>query len=208
MGYHKLANHEDHWSESGHLRKFMSLRRYDQIHRYFNLRDGAIHPKRKEETFAWRVEPVASMVKQNCKALWSPSSHLAIDEAMIAYRGRTIDKVKLSNKPIKEGYKVWVLGDVGYVYDWLWHSHVDGPESIPKKGLEIDRVESTKLTKLTKVYLAPIFALILRLAQCLCVIHPERVFCFFLDNLFLNVNVSQALLALRICCTGTTRKNA
>jgi Transposase IS4 len=29
-----------------------------------------------------------------------------------------------------------------------------------------------------------------------------------LDNLFLNVNVSQALLALRICCAGTTRKNA
>jgi hypothetical protein len=29
-----------------------------------------------------------------------------------------------------------------------------------------------------------------------------------LDNLFLNINVSQALLALRICCTGTTRKNA
>jgi hypothetical protein len=28
-------------------------------------------------------------------------------------------KVKLPNKPIKEGYKVWVLGDGGYVYDWL-----------------------------------------------------------------------------------------
>jgi Transposase IS4 len=27
MGYHKLANHEDHWSKNGHLRKFMSLRR-------------------------------------------------------------------------------------------------------------------------------------------------------------------------------------
>ena len=37
MGYHRIANHEEHWSKNGHLRKFMSLRRYDQIHRYFTL---------------------------------------------------------------------------------------------------------------------------------------------------------------------------
>jgi Transposase IS4 len=95
----------------------MSLRRYDQIHRYFTLRDGAIHPRQQGETFVWKVEPIATLVKQNCKALWSLSSHLAVDEAMIAYRGRTIDKVKLLNKPIKEGYKVWVVGDHDYVYD-------------------------------------------------------------------------------------------
>jgi Transposase IS4 len=74
--------------------------------------------------------------------------------------------------------------------------------------LEINRVESTELIKLIKVHLASIFALILRLVQRLRIIHSERIFCFFLDNLFLNINVSQALLALRICCTGTTRKNA
>ena len=61
---------------------------------------------------------------------------------------------------------------------------------------------------LQKIRLAPTFALVIRLAQRLREIHPERVFCFFLDNLFLNLNVAQALLALRICCTGTTRKNA
>ena len=71
------------------------------------------------------------MVKQDYKTLWSLSSYLAVDEAMIAYRGRSVDKVKLLNKPITEGYKVWALGDSGYIYDWLWHSHVDGPEDIP-----------------------------------------------------------------------------
>jgi Transposase IS4 len=208
MGYNRLENHEKHWSKGGRLRNFISLIRYDQIHRYFTLRDGAVDPKKEEETFTWKVEPVATIVKQNYRALWSSSSHLAIDEAMIAYRGRSSHKVKLLNKPIKEGYKVWVLGDAGYVYDWLWYSHVDGPKDIPKKGLNIDRVELTELTKPTKVYLASTFALILRLVQRLRTIYSTRVFCFLLDNLFLNINVSQALLALRICCTGTTRKNA
>jgi Transposase IS4 len=84
----------------------MSLVRFEQIHRYFTLRDRHLNLKKEEETFVWQVEPVASIVKSNCKTLWSPCSYLAIDEAVIAYRGRTYHKVKLPNKLIKEGYKV------------------------------------------------------------------------------------------------------
>jgi hypothetical protein len=47
----------------------MIFRRYDQIHRYFTLRDTIIHPKEEGETFAWKVEPIATIIKQNCKAL-------------------------------------------------------------------------------------------------------------------------------------------
>jgi hypothetical protein len=46
------------------------------------------------------------IIKQNCKILWSLSFYLAVDEAIIAYKGRSVDKIKLLNKPIKEGYKV------------------------------------------------------------------------------------------------------
>ena len=69
----------------------------------------------------------------------------------------------MPKKPIKEGYKVWVLGDGGYVYDWLWHSHVDGPEEVPKNGLNVNRVKSTDLKELKKVHLTSIFTLVLRL---------------------------------------------
>jgi hypothetical protein len=48
--------------------------------------------------------------------------------------------VKLKNKPIQEGYKVWVLEDRGYVYNWLWHSRQDGPKGIPKAGLVVDQL--------------------------------------------------------------------
>jgi Transposase IS4 len=65
----------------------------------------------------WQVEPMVFIVKSNCKTLWSPYSHLAINEAIIAYKGRTHYKVKLPNKLIKKGYKVWVLGDANYVYN-------------------------------------------------------------------------------------------
>lgn len=62
--------------------------------------------------------------------------------------------------------------------------------------------------KNTKVRLAPTFAMVVRFAQRLRERYPDRIFAYFLDNLFLNVDVAQTLLALRICCCGTTRKNA
>ena len=46
------------------------------------------------------------MIKQNYKENLQPSSHLVVNETMITYRGRNSHKVKLSNKPIKEDYKV------------------------------------------------------------------------------------------------------
>jgi hypothetical protein len=85
---------------------------------------------------------------------------------MIPYRGRTKHKVKLLNKLIKKGYKVWVLGDGGYVYNWLWHSRINGPEGIPEKGININR--ASLIGESTTVRLAPTFALVIRLAQCLC----------------------------------------
>ena len=127
---------------------------------------------------------------------------------MIAYRGRSSHKVKLPNKPIKEGYKVWVLDDAGYVYDWLWHSRVEGLEDIPQEDIEVKRVTKKELTELNTIQLAPTFAFVIRLVQRLRQMRSTCVFYFFLDNLFLNINVAQSLLALRICCTDTIRKNA
>ena len=205
MGEHIEKKHEEYWQGSHHLKECFSLERFQQIHRYFTLRDRSIRPRENGESFAWSVEPVATIIRQNCSANWLPSSHLAIDEAMISYQGRSTHTVKLKNKPISEGYKVCVLGDSGYVYNWLWHSREDGPETIPKKGLVVkQRVPQGP----NSVHLAPTFALVVRLAQHLHKQHPNRIFCLFLDNLFLNINVSHALLALNICCIGTTCKNA
>jgi len=205
MGEHIEKKHEEYWGNSHRLNECLSLKRFQQIHRYLTLRDGSIHPQENGECFAWSVEPIASIIRRNCSANWTPSSHLAIDEAMIPYQGRSKHTVKLKNKPISEGYKVWVLEDSGYVYNWLWHSRESGPEGIPKGGLIVQQKVPQGPNS---VHLAPTFALVIRLAEHLHEQHPNHVFCLFLDNLFLNINVSHALLALNICCTGTTRKNA
>ena len=106
---------------------------------------------------------------------------------MISYRNKTKYKVKLSNKPIKKEYKIWVLGDSDYVYDWLWHSRIDGPEEISEKDIKIERTSSEEES--TKIFLTSTFALVIRLIQRLRQVYKSRIFCLFLNNLFLNINV-------------------
>ena len=106
MGIHIEKKHENYWHSPHELGKSLGIKRYQQIHRYFTLRDRFVQPRQEGESFAWQVEPAASIIRQNCSTKWIPSTHLAIDEAMIPYRGRSIHKVKLKNKPISKGYKV------------------------------------------------------------------------------------------------------
>jgi Transposase IS4 len=205
MGGTTESKHEKYWSSVHRLGEFLGLKRFEQIHRYFTLQKDFSSTTQATKSFTYNLEPIASLVRQKCRQKWSPSSYLCIDEAMVPYRGRTSHKTKMKNKPVAEGYKIWVLADNGYVSDWLWHSQRDGPEGIPKKGLWVDQLTSNGLES---IELAPTFALVIRLATRLRELRSTRIFCLYLDNLLLNVNVAQALLALNICCMGTTRKNA
>jgi hypothetical protein len=123
---------------------------------------------------------------------------------MLPFSGRSEDTVKIKNKPIKEGFKMWVLANQGYVYTWLWFSgHKNrGTEIIGKKDWEfkIDKNSTTAC-------FAPTFAVIIYLAQLLAALF-KRVFVLILDNLFLNIDVARAFLVLNIASCGITRKNA
>ena len=107
------------------------------------------------------------MIKQNCKNNWQSNSHLIIDKTMIVYSDRSSYKIKFSNKSIKKGYKVWVLDDVGYVYDWLWHNRIKGLETISQENIKVERVTKKELTKLNTIHLISTFVFVIRLVQCL-----------------------------------------
>lgn len=204
MGLHSEKLRDDYWRPPSRLASFMSKNRFDQLRRYVHLRDKFTQPKTVVEGFQWKVEPVASTIRTNCMRFWFPATHVVIDESMLPFCGRSEDTIKMKNKPIEEGFKVWVLGDQGYVYNWLWFS---GHE---KKGTEIIGLKSWKCQidkDGTVALFAPTHAVIIYLAQLL-VTSVNSLFVLVLDNLFLNVPVARALLFLNVACCGTTRKNA
>ena len=92
----------------------MSRNRFKQLHRYFLLRDETSCPRQLYKGFAWKLEPITAILRANCKRNWIAGTHFAVDESMIPFCGRTKHKVKMKNKPIDEGYKVWALAQQGY----------------------------------------------------------------------------------------------
>ena len=73
---------------------------------------------------------------------------------MVAFRGRSIHKVKMKNKPIDEGFKHWAHSTHGLIHDWLWHSNYHGIEECLEKGKnrQFDNVPEHGI-----IYLAPTF---------------------------------------------------
>ena len=157
-----------------------------------------------KDSWWWKIEPIASMVRINCRQAVRPSSYIAVDEIMVPFRGKSTHKVKIKGKPIPEGFKIWGQGYDGYVDNWLFHSIKEGSEGIGKgKNLVVDLP-----VPLLPADLVPTFQVPYLLIQALRKRHPERQFLVILDNLFLNVETAHALMAINVAALGTTRKNA
>jgi hypothetical protein len=195
---------QDYWRDTelyGHkLGRLMSRDRWEQIHRFWCINNA---PRQPEDPWWYKIEPIMTGIRQRCREAFLPSSWISIDESMIAFSGRSPDTVKMPNKPIKQGYKVWILGLTGgAIYDWLMHSNIDKTECcyVGKRFKGPPNIG--------EIVVPPTQQVPLILCENLRARHPLLNCTVFLDNLFLNIPVAHALLALGIGVTGTTRKTA
>lgn len=96
-----------------HFFSFLHLRTY--IH----LNDNSSLPDRNDPNYdkLYRVRPFLNIIQANFLKCYNLTEHCAIDESMIKFKGRCSMKQYMPNKPVKRGYKVWVLADQsGYCY--------------------------------------------------------------------------------------------
>lgn len=125
MGIHKKDAFFDYWKPPnlawpGHsVREVMSLRRFQSIHKAFRLYTA--DPDHEIQAVFDRLEPLNTHIREVSRELWSPGRDVAIDKAMSRFQGRSLDTLKIPGKPIKQGYKIWVLAQMGYFYDWVFH---------------------------------------------------------------------------------------
>lgn len=104
----------------------MSLVRWQQLDRFFHLSKPCQKPPGQESLFD-RVEPLNEELRIDTKKFWQPSTHLAVDEAIQHFMSRAKETVNIPSKPTPEGFKIWVLGNHGYILDWLFHARGKGP---------------------------------------------------------------------------------
>ena len=141
-----------------------------------------------------KVEPLTSHIREICKRVYIPGTHITIDEVMLAFRGRSKDITKFKNKPISEGFKNWVLAEHGYVWNWEWHSVDKGSEGA-REPLDSRIPEELPETQ----------RIIIKLTLTLPI--GTHDFILYLDNLCTSLPLTKAIKKTSIGVTGTTRKN-
>lgn len=126
MGMVRLPSMYDYWSTNSILSapgivKGMGRNRFRSILRHLHLNDNSRMPGRTDPGYdkLYKVRPLLEKIRLNSQNSYQPHQQLAVDEAMILFKGRSVMKQYVPLKPIKRGYKMWCLCDStnGYMYN-------------------------------------------------------------------------------------------
>ena len=131
-----------------------------------------------------KLEPLASLLRTKFKAYVVLGQDVSFDEMMVPFSGRSRHTLKMKNKPISKGFKVWALCDYRYLWDFLLYSQTSRTVGLKKHP------------KLSPTHLA-----VLQLMQTL--LYNAYQFTLFCDNLFGDPKLFSLLQSLRIGACGT-----
>jgi hypothetical protein len=146
-----------------------------------------------------KVNDWANIIMEAAITAVNVGTFVAVDEGMVMFEGRSRHKLTIKTKPTDTGLKVWLLGALGYILQWIWHSPGAkfGPVGVEQqfwKNPDIDNEEEALNPTQGVVY-----ALCHRLGA------PGHH--VFLDNLFSSPHLFRALRVLGHGATGTARTN-
>lgn len=151
MGFVKATSLADYWRK-GPLYSFpfpkriLTGRRFLSILRALHLNSAAENKANEEKRGTaeydrlGKLKPLYLQIRDACRNNYQPKQHISIDERMVASKARGQLKQYMKNKPVRWGFKLFVLADsiTGYTWDFfvyqgkrMWNSG---------KGLSYDTV--------------------------------------------------------------------
>ena len=117
-GYHSLPYERDYWSTADDLAcrivpKVMSRNRFQDLKKYCHFADNSNLSASKVA----KVQPLYDRLNAALMQFGVFDGRLSIDESMVPYYGHHSAKMFIRGKPIRFGYKVWMLcSSDGYPY--------------------------------------------------------------------------------------------
>jgi hypothetical protein len=116
MGIDSLPERRMYWqADTRHstVAAVLSRDRFESITRYLRVSppEAGAAPR---NPFSFVSAFIASL-NQSFPRHWNPGRHLALDESMVSFRGRSDIKQFVPGKPHPHGYKIWVLGNENYM---------------------------------------------------------------------------------------------
>jgi hypothetical protein len=175
------------------VQRAMSRRRWKKINKWFCLYAKGMHEKPGDKSPHQKVDAFSRYLQKKFMAYWIPGRNLAIDEAIVRFQGRASETVNIPTKPDPIGFKVWLLGDNGYIMSWRFHTRGgrkhQGPQFHRRKHVR----RGWNKTQ------AVVLDLVEDLPNC------GKGYVIWLDNLFVSSRLLSYLRWLGIGCAGTCR---
>ncbi|CAG4944518.1 unnamed protein product [Parnassius apollo] len=191
MGLSPQSDFELYWStdpffKNDEISKVMPLRRFKKILQYLHVNDNTTAAKYGEPNFdrLHKIRPMLTVLNQSFQENCVQSQKQCIDESMVKFKGRSVMKQYMPQKPIKRGYKIWARCDShsGYLHEFDIYVGKDHSAPAPEEGLAYNVV--------TKI----------------CRNVPADTLITF-DNFYTSVPLVQALYDRIIYSTGTIRSD-
>jgi len=118
MGIKRSPSYKDYWSSAPELNdaficSIMNQKRFGWLLSHIHVNDNSVMPTRSSPDFdkLYKLRPMINLLSENFERCLQPGQTIAIDESMIKFKGRSSLKQYMPKKPIKRGYKLWVLAD-------------------------------------------------------------------------------------------------
>lgn len=186
-GIYSFPRQRFYWSSNTRVESIasaMSRDRFLQIKKYLHVVDNSIQVDRTNPNFdrAFKVRPLLNMVKNNFRKI-PMEQHLSVDEQIIPFKGKSIMKQHLPNKPYKWGYKMFLIcsSASGICHDFVFYT---GKGDNPQHGFCTDIVLQ------------------------LCETVPQMAnYKLYFDNYFTTIPLLVELKKVGIFATGTVRSN-
>ena len=132
MGIDRLPSTEMYWNENYRHEFIVALfsrDRFKELLRYFRIVPAPVADAARNPIP--HVRALAEKLNHSFAAHYIPTEHLALDEAMCAWKGRSPIKQYIPSKPHKWGYKIYCLASETY----LLHFEVyEGKEEDPSES--------------------------------------------------------------------------
>ena len=116
MGIDSLPMRRMYWQrDTRHstVASVLSRDRFESITRYLRL-SPPVAGAAPRNPFSF-VHSFIDELNHSFPQHWNPGRHLALDESMVSFRGRSDIKQFVPGKPHPHGYKIWVLGNENYM---------------------------------------------------------------------------------------------
>ncbi|CAI6352713.1 unnamed protein product [Macrosiphum euphorbiae] len=118
MGLKRQASYRDYWSTApdlndSYISKQMTVNRFGWFLTNIHCNDSSLEPKRGSPNFdkLYKLKLVIEKLGECFQKSKNLTQDLTIYESMVKFKGRSTIKQYMPQKPIKRGYKIWMLND-------------------------------------------------------------------------------------------------